>query len=466
VNHEVLAEIILGETHAIMGGPGILLLKTGVGMLAFVLCLGLGLKKLTGVERMLGWAFGAVAIVEISFGFAARPQIFTALFLVVELALLLRVHAGEYKWAWGIPLLFFLWINTHGGALAGFGLLGLSCGMTTLQFLFERIWKIEKPSPVASGKTVLIMWSSLIGATIGLFCNPWGPELIRWLIGSILWLRPEITEWNPTPFTADHAVFFILLGLTVVAWLCTRRARAWWEIGACAAFALLGWRALRNAPLFCFVVLALVTPHLIDALSKFSNRFERLREIFRRAEIQKLATTVFGFLAAAIVVGTFTLHKEHPFTMEVPGASYPNGAIAFMQEHQLKGKTIVFFDWGEQLLFTLPDCPPSLDGRLDTCYSRAQIAAQWKFYKDEPYDKTVFDPDAADLALLPADLRGAHSLAKHPGWQTVYYDGTAVLLARDFKRFPTLTAINLPVEGSEKVVKDHAVFADISPRGK
>jgi hypothetical protein len=466
VNHEVLAEIILGGVHALMGGSGVLLLKVSVGFLAFLIALRLGLTGVAKPDRLVGWLFGAIAIVEISYGFAARPQIFTALFLVIELALLLRVHAGGHAWAWGIPLLFLIWINTHGGVLAGFGLLGLTAGMTTAQFLFGKIMRNKSNSAwtIVPLKTALILWLALAGATAALFCNPWKAELLRWLIGSILWLRPEITEWNPTPFGWDHAVFFILLALTVFAWIFTRRPRAWWEIAGCAAFTFLGWRALRNAPLCCLLILALVTPHLVDALKRFSRHFERLLELFNRPRFQKFATVVFICGAIGIGVGIFTLHKQHPLTMEVPGTQYPNGAVAFMEAHELRGKTLVFFDWGEMVIFHLPQNPPSLDGRLDTCYSRALIAAQWSFYNDKPFDKTVFNPDEADLALLPANLAGAHTLASHPGWRAVYFDDTAVVLARNVERFPKLNGLQLPVAGSNSAVKEHAAFADYNPR--
>jgi hypothetical protein len=84
VNHEVIAEIILGGTHALLGGGGILLLKMMVGFLAFVLSLRLGMSGLSKSDRLVAWAMGALAVVEISYGFAARPQIFTAFFGLLE----------------------------------------------------------------------------------------------------------------------------------------------------------------------------------------------------------------------------------------------------------------------------------------------------------------------------------------------------------------------------------------------
>ena len=106
-----------------------------------------------------------------------------------------------------------------------------------------------------------------------MLCNPWGAGLIRWLIGSVLWPRPQIAEWNPPPLNGEHAAFFIVLALAVFSWAFTRRKRAWWELAVCAAFAYLGLRAVRNTPLFCLVALALVPPHLASAVARFRQHF-------------------------------------------------------------------------------------------------------------------------------------------------------------------------------------------------
>jgi len=470
INHEWIAEIILALFYTAWGGPGVLLLKMVVGLAAFAVCLRLGAQSLTWPARFVAWAFAALAVVEISYGFAARPQIFTALFLSLELLLLQQIHSGKPLWALALPVLFLLWINTHGGVLAGYGLLGLAAGVTTIQL----VWNIIRKTPYRvafneSGRTkewkmVMTLWLGVLAAGAALLCNPWGPGLLRWLIGSVLWLRPQIAEWNPTPLDWDHAAFFIVLVLAGFSWAFTKEKRVWWELAVCAAFAFLGWRALRNTPLFCLVALALVPPHLASALARFRRHFEHLEALGQRAAFQNLAMLLSAVVAAGIGVATFTLHKEHPLTMEVPRSQYPTGAIAFLQENQLHGRVLTFFDWGEMLIFRLPGCPPSLDGRLDTCYSHELIDAHWRFYNGEPFDEHVLDIDQADFALLPANLAGAQALARRPGWQVIYYDDLAVVEARDVGRFSQLHSLSLPMVGAKSAVLGRMPFPGRNPR--
>ena len=163
-------------------------------------------------------------------------------------------------------------------------------------------------------------------------------------------------------------------------------------------------------------------------------------------------------------MGTFTLHKEHPLTMEAPRWQYPAGAVDFLRKNELRGRLLVFFDWGELVIFELPGCPPSIDGRLDTCYSRELIAAHWLFYNGATLDTSVLNLDKADLALLPGNLAGTAELAKRPGWKMVYYDDLAVVLARDPGRFPALRQLALPVAGPAAATQGRARFPDRGPR--
>jgi hypothetical protein len=454
VNHEYGADLILGGTHLLAGGMGLLLLKMGVGLLAFLLAFKVGSKSLTWPACAIAWVVAAVAVVEISFGFAARPQIFTGLGLVLLLVLLRRIHEGSLRWALVLPPLFAVWINIHGGVLAGVGLLLLATGVTTVEWGYKR----SSAASTVTGYTVLALVLSSLGVIAALFCNPWGAALPAWLVKSVLWFRPEIQEWNPTPFGWDHATLFFLIAASAFAWAASRRPRVFWELAVCGAFAVLALRSVRNAPLFGLVALALIPEHLADAAKRFQDQFARLAELGRQVIVQQIAIALLIVTGAGMAIATFTLHKNDPLTMEVPRSRYPVAAVEFMRTHQLKGNLLVFFDWGDFAIFHLPDCPPSIDGRLDACYSRALIAAHWKFYNGETVDQSALPIDQADFALLPPKLAAVESLRLRPGWQIVYSDETAAILVRNAQRFSGLKDMHLPVQGSKAASLGRARF--------
>jgi hypothetical protein len=311
-----------------------------------------------------------------------------------------------------------------------------------------------------AGRHLIIIWLAGAASAAALLANSWGWGLIQWLMGSVLWLRPEIDEWNPTALGWDHAALYILLGLMVLAYGWSRRPKVWWELAVCGVLALLAVRSVRNTPLFALAALAFIPGHLADVLGRYQHHFERLTGLLAIPTFRRVLAGVLAGLLPALAVATVTLHKDHPLTMEVPRGQYPVAAVQFLQQHAVRGNLLTFFDWGEMCLWELPDSKVSMDGRLDTCYSRELIRAHWQLYNDEPVDAAVLDLQRADVALLPAHLLGSVALVKKHGWQLVYLDDLAVVLVRDMKAFPQLAALSLPVHGARDATLGRAAFPD------
>ncbi len=509
INHELLAEMALGGAHWLLGGSGIMLLKVLVGFLTFGIALKLGFcessqssanwndahqegedgrarllpshspfrsrlggnlalpgfaddsGELEWPQRAVAWAVGGLAVVEISYGFAPRPQIFTALGLAIELALLRKIAGGHKWWCAALPILTALWVNTHGGVLAGLAIMFVTAASFTVQWMNPNVAKKLSSEPVP-GQSVVGLWIACLASTASLLLNPYGWRLIEWTISGVLWLheRTELAEWRPTPPSLTHAALFVLLILAAVSFLLTRRNRALWEIAVTAGLAVFALRSVRHVPLFAITALAFVPPHLADVLVRFRGHYAKLDEMFRQRRAQMVTSIALALVAVAEFTAAFTLHKDHPFTMEVPRHQYPMAAVDFMRTHQLRGNLLVFFDWGEMCLWELPQCAVSIDGRWETCYPRDLIPEHWKFYNAEPTDKKILDISKADLALLPGNLAGTVALAHTPGWVVAYQDSLAAVLVRDASRFPMLLSARLPIEGSPKATTGRAAFPD------
>ena len=144
--------------------------------------------------------------------------------------------------------------------------------------------------------------------------------------------------------------------------------------------------------------------------------------------------------------------------MEIPRAQYPVAAIEFIQQHDLHGNLLVFFDWGEMCIWDLPDSKVSIDGRLDSVYSPAIIDAHWKLYNGETFDTNALNLARADFALLPSHSVGAKALADNDHWRPVYYDDCAVVLVKNPAQFPKLAGIALPFPGPASATEGRAPF--------
>ena len=320
INHEIAAEAALGLAHRALGGPGLLLLKTAVGLLAFLMAIAMATERGGGAAQSsdeprlrsgtVAWAFGALAVVEISYGFAARPQIFTALALILEFWLLRQIHAGHRHWAFALPLLFGLWINTHGGVLAGMMVLFIAAAGTTVLMaagkIAPRLLRTRLALETAPG-TTLWLWLSFAASALALLANPYGFELVRWLIGSVQWLRPEIGEWNPARLGSGHTAFFLCAAIAAAGFLCSRRPIALWELVCTGVFGFMAFRFLRHTPLFCLAALAFAPPHLADALGRLPGSCARWTGFCRRPAAQKVLTALLLLVSSGILFATFAL---------------------------------------------------------------------------------------------------------------------------------------------------------------
>ena len=463
INHEIVAEVALGLAHRAIGGAGLLLLKMVVGLLTFGIALSIARKQTSSGSRLVAWAFGALAVVEISYGFAARPQIFTALALAAELWILAAIHRGQRRWAFALPPLFALWINTHGGALAGIVLLFVATIATAAQGICRKVSpnflrsRIAAPAPPGVPAWLVI---SSVASAAALLLNPYGFDLIRWLVQSVLWFRPQIAEWNPVQFNGEHAAFFLCAAIAAASFLFSRRPISLWELAVTGALGFMAFRSARHTPLFCIAALAFVPPHLADLLDRFKNSYARLTNLFRNASAQRIFATLLATASVGIIFATGTLHKERAWTMEIPRNEYPVAALDFIKQHGLRGNMITFFDWGEECIWELPDSRVSIDGRLDTCYPRGVFDANWNFYNAEMSRQPALNLEQADFALLPPNMAGAGLLWQKLGWQPVYSDKTAVVLVKDMKQFPQLSGVNATVQGPAESVQGRAAFPD------
>ncbi len=459
INHEVLAELCLAWVHRLAGGSGLFWLMTCCGLATWWWALRLGAERLTRSERWIAWSVAALASVEIAFGFAARPQMFTGLALVALLWLLRRSAAGRVGWALALPLLFGLWINLHGGALAGVVLLWLTAITASPLEQWAGRWM---PLTLTPRRVRVALWLAAPAATVALLANPWGLGLFRWLLACVSLQRPEIPEWNPTPWGWDHAPFFALLVLAAGAWFASRRPKPLWEAAVLGALAVAALHSVRHTPLFCIAALALMPRYVADALQLGQAHLARVAKLVRQPAAQAAACLAFAVLTAAMVMAFWQRDRDTLGTMAVPRSQYPLAAIDFIRQHDLTGNLLVFFDWGELCLWELPGCAVSFDGRADTCYPTSLTVEHWKFYLAGPCSAAHLDTGRAALALLP-HLPGAIWLAHQPGWTVAYADPLAVVLVQDRTRFPRLAGLSLPVAAGPLAVTGRARFPDAPP---
>ncbi|HEX2851951.1 MAG TPA: hypothetical protein VHO24_01845 [Opitutaceae bacterium] len=458
-NHEIAAELALGAVHRSGGATGLWLLTIAMALIVLVLAW----REAHRGQAEAGLKFTTLALFaastnSLALGFSARPQLFTLLGLVLLLGLLRRAFAGSRAAMLMIPPLLWAWMYTHGGVLVGLLITAVAAIVTGAQGIMsgQRMRRPFVAVPPGAGWRLLIAFLLAVG---GLFSMPEGREMLRWLIGSVAYLRPEITEWRATPLDTEHLTFFFVALVSVIAWCASRRKRSAWEAAVLGLLLIMALRHQRHLPLFCLANLISTPPHLLDLLQRVRPHAANLIAAFQQKGFRAVATIALLAGGTIALAKSFAAPRVSPWRIEVERDDFPCAALEFLRAHPLEGRLLVFFDWGQQAMWELPHNRISFDGRLDTIYSRAVIEAHWKFYRGEESPAASPDLLSADIALLPARSGGVRLLQAR-GWSLVYADPLAEVLVREPRRHPSLATLALPVARGLEAVQGREPFPE------
>ena len=192
ISHSWLFELAIAFAYKLFSTTGLCILKFALSLSALLVLLfhfrRNGLSALASTTLTLIAAF-----VMLHFLTALRPQLCTYLLFAVELVILQQAQQGRRKAMYGLPLIFVVWSNLHGGFVAGLLLLAFWC------FYYRQF-------------TILLL------SVVVTLLNPYGVLLWKFLLETLSVGRPEITEWLPLKLlSADGAGYLVVLVIAVAA---------------------------------------------------------------------------------------------------------------------------------------------------------------------------------------------------------------------------------------------------------
>ena len=363
-----------------------------------------------------------------------RPQIFTYFFFLLELLLLRKAGNGREYLLWLIPILLAVWVNLHGGVLAGTGLFGL--------WAVARIVAGRRDEPGGLARRVgLAVRLGLIGLAccFALSLNPYGLGLVSFLLRTATVPRPEIREWAPLSLaTLPGQLYLILLAIGIAGLAGSGRRRTPETIVIFSVAALLPFIANRHYPLFALTLVVVSGEHITDA-------WNRCRPLswpqFGRGRWITGVSVLVSLGLVAVAVPRFGCIRVEPFYF-----AFPARAVALLKQSGLSGNMAVPFDWGEYVLWHLgPRVKVSIDGRRETIYSDEM----YRQYRDFEQGTGVWDAllrtPRTDLVLTPNGSVTANLLSRTDGWVPLYQDTFCLIFVRDgFTDIAQMTKTEVP----------------------
>jgi len=395
LKHEWLGQIVFYLIWA-AGGPVGMVLFRAACITAFCFVIG------WVVWRRNGDFYAAVIAIAASAQLARmiatdRPFIVTYLLLTLELLILERRRA-----LWLLVPMFVFWSNFHGGYFAGWILLGAYAGETILDRLRG------KPQ---SDERQMLLWCLL-----GFLAGAVNPTIFGIIPAMFAYrqsfMQNSLREWHvPALNQLSWYLVFLVGGLGVLIWQRGRaRTADWLMFLAFAGFSLL---AQRNV-----IFMAMVGPVIICSYLPRIN-------------------ALFGGIALAVLGLFVVMNCGNAFQLRVASWKYPDGAIAFLKQHNVSAPMFNLYEWGGYLMWALwPQEKTFVDGRA---LNESVFRDYWDVAQNRPNAQAVLDKYGVQVLLLEGFEYGTgnvyllNAMLADPAqtkWKLVYQDKTAMVFMR------------------------------------
>jgi hypothetical protein len=351
-----------------------------------------------------------------------RPALCSAIFLAIELAVLLRVRrSGDPRTLYWLPLLFVLWANFDRQFSYGVMALVLFCVAEFLEQLRPAyaMAKLERGAGVPLGRMALITAACLLAT----FISPYG-----WELHSLLWRTATHTtadrffrELHSLRFRQTQDYLLMLLTMAAFFALGRRRSHDLFLITLLMVTAVISFRTMRDNWLVVVVAVAIVgnaaRSQTIDSSGKLESR-------------SRAAVLWSSALAPLILAGVAICLPANATLSSKVSERFPLRAAGYIRQNHLPQPLFSTYEWGGLLTYALPEYAVSIDSRVDL-YPEDAYLAYFKVMDGEV--PLAADPTftSAQTILLEANSDLARALTTLPGFRVAYQDNIAVVLVKE-----------------------------------
>jgi len=409
INHEWMAEVAMASVYAVFGPLGLNLLR--LACLALIAALiWRRLSAFNPPARILD-ALIVVAMLGVqSRAEQVRPQLFSLLLFSLLLTIMTDVdRTGDRRRLLLIAPLMALWANLHGGWIVGLECLAIWAGC---RLVFER----------ATTRQRITLIAAVISAALATALNPYGVHLWWFLLGTVRVSRPYIEEWQPVYRLQGWAWLFWLLP-AILALLAVIRSKFRLDPGYGLFILLLAVTSLLVSRLDAFFTLAVA---FLMAEPLAANWRPRTADASAHKRIQLLRPAL-----AIVVISAFPFVASRAARIQIGHPPMPEREAAeFVQRARLQGRVLVWFDWGEYVIWHFsPRLRVSIDGRRETVYSDELIASHMAFYLGDGSALDLPRRIAADYIWVPKWIPVVPKL-RDRGWVPVFEGPESIIMTR------------------------------------
>jgi len=449
VPYQWLGECLMAILDRV-GGFDLLLVVTATIIAAIFTGLGIRLLR-CGLHPSMVAVLVACAVAASSGHFHVRPHLATMAGMAVLMIYITDVENGRLplrKLVWLIPI-FWLWANTHGGALGGLATIPIAVAGWTGK------WLLGGASPVASWRDVGFLVLIWLGCLVACFAGPYLhhlPEiwLLIYRLESLPHIIKEHSRLDPTEWAGMSVVGFGALYCLLLLSVPVRQWTVSWLLPV--VWLLLALSRVRHAALFSIIALVAIAdffPMTRIAAAMVRRGSDLYDPAARDAEAPSPREGLLPFAIPGALVLVAVL-------LNVVGASVPVLGRGWAQldpriwpvdllpelrehEHDRPGGTRIFceYAYGGFLIYYTPGCRVFIDDRCEVfgddfltrfVLTREALATGAFEHPAEPFAEWQQQYGSFDMAIVESGGGFDVALAQMPAaWEEIRRTETATL---------------------------------------
>jgi len=348
--------------------------------------------------------------------FTARPQLLGYCFLVLTLICLERFQQGSSKALWILPLIFLVWVNTHGSFAFGLFVMGIYFAAGLFRFEWGAI-SAEAWSPQQRLRLETAMLLSVVAITL----TPYGTRLAAYPLEMALLQgnsTANIYEWLPAAPETWFGKFFVIVLLAYFVAQAALRQR--YRLPELALFSFAVFSAALHRR-FLIVFLIVFAPLLAALLA-------RLLSPYNAAKDHPLLNAAL-VLAAVLAVAHFAPSRDELKT--AVSRNYPEHAVEHLRSHPPAGPLFNEYGWGGYLIWALhPEQRVFIDGRADIYDYSGVFSDYLSISRVEEDALPLLRKYGIQACLVRQDGPISTLLSASPEWEQAYADEVSAIYVR------------------------------------
>jgi hypothetical protein len=405
LDYSWLFELTVAKLFQWLGLPGIVSYSAAM-VLAITVAMYRLVRRLQG-DFTLAVLLSFFATFSMGHLYTPRPWLFTILFFVLELDILMHARTtGKLRELAWLPVIFALWANLHIQFVDGLLVLGLALAEATLAR-----WQNSAQTRVRP----VWMGAALLASGLATLLNPYGWHIynVAYDLATQAGALNAVSELQAMPFRNLSDFLVLTMALGSAAALAWRRRLVSFEAALLVFAAVLSFRSQRDVWLMATAAAAILA-------SAITGREKA------EGSSPRVATRLAVALAALAIWAGFHMLQVNDDRLQVQVAgSFPVQAVEAIREGGFSGPLYNEFNWGGYLIWAL-HMPVSIDGRQNLYGDKRmdRSAATWAAEPDWASDSQL---TSAGVVIGPVDAPLMQVLRADPRFQLAYRDKVAAV---------------------------------------